>query len=190
MAYQLIPQPTDTLNQSQADILENFTQIQTGFALNHIDFDNGSETGKHKFIQMPQQTSAPTTNMTEMALYTKDVSGTPQLFLKTSNNLNEYNISGLNAPTTSEGWTILPSGLRLVWGSFTANGSTPAVFPAGLPAFNQIYSVQVSALRTGGSSDVAATIGGISPTTFTVFGTNSQGNMNKNVLVRYIAIGV
>lgn len=50
-----IPQPTDLISNSQSDILGNFAQLNTQFAIDHSAFNTGSGngTGFHKQITMP-----------------------------------------------------------------------------------------------------------------------------------------
>lgn len=68
MAYNSnIPQPNDELKDSQADILENFTQIKNLIDVNHETFGSANE-GKHKFVQFPEG-AAPATAVDEGALY-------------------------------------------------------------------------------------------------------------------------
>ena len=82
MAYNSdIPQSTDDPSQSQGQILANFQELNTFTAVNHVALNDGDQ-GKHKFLQMPEQASAPSTGANEGGLYTKEVSGTTQLFFR------------------------------------------------------------------------------------------------------------
>lgn len=67
-----IPQPTDNLSASQADILENFSQldIQYGSSGDHVAFTAGTNNGKHKKATMVEQSPSPTAGDNEMVLYT------------------------------------------------------------------------------------------------------------------------
>lgn len=70
MSYQPRPNASgDTLRASRDPIRTNFEIIQNRFEDNHNDFDSGD--GKHKFMQMPEQTSSPTTAANEGALFTR-----------------------------------------------------------------------------------------------------------------------
>ena len=115
MAYnQNIPQPTDRLKISQADLLANFQELFTFFGVNHYNFGD-QNAGKHKFLQFPIQGAAPATGLTETALYsaTGATSGVPELVFRRANN-------GITVPFTEganvlQGWTRLPSGLVMKW---------------------------------------------------------------------------
>ena len=60
MAYQNnIPQASDQINKSQADILNNFAAIQTLIDANHVGFANPTNQGKHNFVSLPLTSSSP-----------------------------------------------------------------------------------------------------------------------------------
>jgi hypothetical protein len=158
MAYNNnIPQPNDDLSVSQPQILANFAEIATAFNLNHGPFNSGTE-GKHAFVEMPNQNAAPpVTIANEVGLYcnTSAFTTQPELFLikqlgsTVPPNLrppiapNGYEISGSNY--TSPGWTRLPSGILLKWGTFSTNSGVPYVFDvaATIPPFAVCYNVQL-----------------------------------------------
>lgn len=139
MAYnQNIPQPADQLKNSQPQLLANFQEINTALNVNHVGFNLGDE-GKHKFLQMPEQIAAPVTNASEIALFS---------FLGANSGVTELNFKRAGNPLTSipftegllatPGWTILPCGLVVKWGS--------SVLPAsGVPvtslAWNFVFPV-------------------------------------------------
>lgn len=76
MAYlDAIPAPTDFLSLSQAQILENFSQLNTQFSVDHAVLTAGGATGKHTQLHLPELAVAPTTAANEGCLYTFD-SGT------------------------------------------------------------------------------------------------------------------
>lgn len=113
-----IPQPDDSFSKSQEDLLNNFQTLNIGFNKNHEDLNKPNDNGKHKFLNMPSQESAPTTTATEGALFTKDVSGNPCLFFKEKSNGSELQIT--NAFTAnSTGNIVIPGGIRLSWGNAT-----------------------------------------------------------------------
>ena len=131
MAYNAnIPQPTDTLNKSQGDLLANFQALQTLIDVNHYDFASGNQ-GKHMFVSMPVQAADPSTAGNEMALYTK-LAGSPlvpHMFIRQQTNGAVVDFTGVNfVPVLpwsigSQGSTTLPSGLILKWGSNTTPSS-------------------------------------------------------------------
>ena len=73
MAYNAdIPQAADDPSQSQGQLLGNFQELNTSNSVNHVAY-NDADQGKHKFMQMPEQSAAPTTAADEGGLYTKEV---------------------------------------------------------------------------------------------------------------------
>lgn len=181
-----IPQPTDALSQSQADILANFQAIAPLF-----------DQGIQDFVILPVQGSAPTTAASELALYSKSVSGTPQLFMRQQSNGTEFDFtSSLKADS---GWARLPSGILIKWGPATVpsrNTLATVTYNTGgsIPAFTTVYSVMASQTFSAGPStgdlNVAVSAGAFTATTFQVFGRAiglpSSGSFN----IRFFAIGV
>jgi len=133
MAYnQNIPQPADQLKNSQPQLLANFQEINTLIDANHVGFNLG-DAGKHKFLQMPRQVAAPTTAATDLGLFA---------LLGANSGVSELNLrrqaDGAVIPFTegllaTPGWTVLPCGLVVKWGS--------SVLPAsGGPLFRQAWN--------------------------------------------------
>ena len=131
MAYtDNVPQSGQTLGQTQVPINQNFTIIRNVQKINHIDFDSAGE-GKHKFLQMPNQVTAPTTLINEIGAYAKSSTGS-NLFLRSESNGSEYKITAFDdtkfavfatntkyetvPQDTFGGWTFLPGGLLLMYG--------------------------------------------------------------------------
>ena len=144
-----IPQPTDRFRDSQPLILGNFIDINAAQNRNHVDFNMGTESGKHKFLQMPQQGAAPTTAPgPEMGLYVKNstLTSAPEMFIRRDNDGIEIGMTEYLGAGT--GWSRLPSGLLIKWGFVAPSLPNPATitFPVGatIPVFNNLYSVQVS----------------------------------------------
>jgi hypothetical protein len=82
-----IPQPRDILSDSQSDLLTNFGQLNTQFAVNHVAFNDGSsDKGKHKFITFVEQADDPESQADEHLLYTKDDSGDTEIYGRPESN--------------------------------------------------------------------------------------------------------
>lgn len=166
MAYTAnIPQASDDPSQSQALLLANFQEISTAFNTNHGDFNSGDQ-GLHKFLQMPEQSSAPATGTNEGALYTKDVSGTTQLFWREETNGTEYQMTGQQTLSGGQGSFTLPGGLIIKYGAtVTSAGSfnytTP--FPTAVYAVTMTFNNQAS---SGTCSVSSSTVNGFIPAMF------------------------
>ena len=88
------PQPQDDISVSQADLLENFTELNTQFSVNHVGFDDTTgDAGKHKFVTFVQQADTPETKADEQVVYAKDSDGTPELFARPESNGTEYQLT-------------------------------------------------------------------------------------------------
>jgi|SRR6185503_8603667 len=147
MAYQAnIPQATDALSQSQIDIQNNFGALSTFLNVNHVDFAS-SDQGKHKWVTFPVQGSAPVINVGEIALYNALSSKTAKDELYLINSLGAtVALTESQQVAGNAGWAYLPSGVLLKWGNSSATGLSAITFPAGasIPAFNSIFSIQIT----------------------------------------------
>ena len=82
-----IPKPNDDLAVSQGDLLTNFGQLNTQFAVNHVPFnDSGSDKGKHKWVSFVEQADDPESLANEYLAYSKDDSGDTELYLRPESN--------------------------------------------------------------------------------------------------------
>jgi hypothetical protein len=95
MAYDpAIPKPNDILSVSQADLQDNFTDLNTQFSVNHVAIDDpGADKGKHKFITFVEQGESPESKVDQHLLYAKDDGGEPELFARPESNGEEYQIT-------------------------------------------------------------------------------------------------
>ena len=165
MTYILVPNSGQSLDQTRDPIRTNFSLIQTAQNQNHVGLGD-SDQGKHKFLQMPDQGSAPPVASNECGFYGKAVSGVSQLFFRGENTGSEYQLTlgtdgadaniatfGTNtvySGSDSGGWTFLPGGLILQYGKRITSGSSgtvtfPRTFPSGNPPFSITATVNASA---------------------------------------------
>ena len=152
-----IPKRRDRINISQDDLLVNFNSIKRLVDENHVTFDIADE-GKHKFVQIPDQTNSPSTIDEEGALYIKsttETDGNSALFFKRESDGTEIQFSyGRTRDNTSfgrrAGWARLPSGLLLKWGFafFDADDVNPTtrrvLFPSFAPVFTSVLNIQLT----------------------------------------------
>jgi hypothetical protein len=102
-----IPQPSDTLAQSQADILGNFQALDALF-----------DDGIQNVVLLPVQAVNPTTTGTQIALYSKvGISTNQELFMRRTTNGAVIDMTG--SLQSASGWSRLPSGILIKWGSAT-----------------------------------------------------------------------
>lgn len=208
MAYNAnIPQATDLLSTSQGQILGNFTQLNTAWLINHVDF-NAGDAGKHKWVTFPQQGATPpagsgflaseigaynavngTTAINELYLNRRSFAGAVQTPITAS-------IMSTSTPAQyADGWTYLPSGLLLKWGVGTVPANTGVLmlnFVAGSPAFNQVLNGQVTVFFGSGSDgNRAIQLYALTTTQIWVYATNriTLGAATANTSFQYLVIG-
>jgi hypothetical protein len=185
-----IPQPTDTPSTSQPQLLANFQAIQTAFEINHVAFNTGDE-GKHKWVSLPQQTAAPATAASEIALYginSAETSVTELAFRRPSSGTE---VLCTERDGTTTGWSMLPSGLLIKWSFDTANGVTVIDSNSFGKAFTALYHVQINNLATTVATNTYPMGGAISGTNFTVTGVQrTVANTAVATLFNWLAIGL
>jgi hypothetical protein len=189
MAYnQNIPQPGDQLSQSQSDLLNNFQAIQTLIDVNHVDFA-ASGAGKHKWVSLPQQGSAPGTAAAEGALYTAAIAGVTQLLFQTPSNGTSLQLTGPTA-LGANGYTTLPGGLILQWGTATTtSGFGTITFPIAFPT--AAYAVMVCSAHPPASGTTGVVVDAVSTSLNT---TTCQiqafiGSLYATTVAYYFALG-
>lgn len=165
MAYNPnIPQPDDELSQSQGDILDNFVAIQQLIDLNHVSFGAVGQ-GKHKFVSFPLQNPAPTfdagdeglynflnvlTNKNQLYVHKQKFVGTAEIPMTASS------LDQAAATNNSAGWSYLPSGQVLVWGTATGTGTATFTLPVTCPTLTAIQSVQLTSISAiGGDANAS-----------------------------------
>jgi hypothetical protein len=196
MPYQPnIPLSTDNLNVSQGDIQGNFITANTVMGQNHYPFDDATIGGKHKFVDMPILAAVPSIAAGDGGLYTKTTSGRSNLFYTSDAAGNEIQITTSVNPSiiANGGFTFLPGGLIMIWGSFNPNVSTTVTFPNiaftgyggnGFPT--ACFQVQL----TGAAANNSTFRNGISTGTITQTGFVWEGTISANWNpIYYLAIG-
>lgn len=187
MAYNAnIPQATDQLSVSQGQILDNFMALEN--IANNIA----------PFLLFPVQSGDPATSATQMALYTKSVSGTPQLFLRRNSNGTVINLSKSNNSQVA-GYFYLPCGLLVKWATgLSATGSQLVAFPTtdgsnAIPAFSSVLNVQLTIDATALPTNPSIIYWNPNLTTATnlaVVIKNASSNANTTANFGFWAIGV
>lgn len=129
MAYNPnIPQPNDIKSISQAQILENFGQINATFSVDHETFSSPNGQGKHKQVTFPIN-AAVNPGPGELRIYANNsTTGNPELFLRRNGVANATPMTSANKST--QGYTMTPAGILIKWGSETiaSAGGGPFAF--------------------------------------------------------------
>jgi hypothetical protein len=136
-----MPITGDTLGSTRDRIRGNFQETAAVFAINHVAFNNTGK-GKHPFLQMPEQSAAPTTLVNEGGFYCKQATNPAEtnMFFRGESNGKEYQITSADQTNnanfgTFPGWSFLPGGLVIQYGSQNSIGnSITVVFPKAFKA--------------------------------------------------------
>lgn len=165
MTFVLLPNAGQSLGQTRADIRENFNIIQDSFGRNHVGLNDGTpgNRGKHNFCTFVAQGSTPTPRIAgESYLFSRTFNGVEELAFCPNVVGNVYQLTRTIAASTASfaqatGWTFLPGGLLLQYGTGVSTGATTAVvFPV---TFTTLYSITLSRRST------SSTYGYSSPST-------------------------
>lgn len=161
-----IPAGGNNPSQDRPLMTENFNSIDGLIGEDHVSF-NLANGGFHNQIRMPTMTNMPSpanrisSSITEYA----KVSGQSQLFITNGQSTNEYQLTlmdNTNAPTFgvftgvtyapnsltgSAGWTFLPGGLRLQYGTVDSGSfsTSEVIFPI---AYTTVYIVTINYVST------------------------------------------
>lgn len=168
MTYVVLPNAGQSLGQTRADIRENFNIIQDAFGRNHVSLNDGTpgNRGKHNFCEFIAQGSTPTIVAGECATYGRSFGGVTQLTFTQDATGNVYQLtraipaavarfaSNTNyTGTQSGGWTFLPGGMLLQYGSKTSPGTSGSItFPTAFT--NAPFSITLTMSRTSASNDL------------------------------------
>jgi hypothetical protein len=190
------PQNTDQIKNAPPDFQANWAALEDTFAADH-NIPGASSYGEHKKITFTAPIAKPTGSANKAILYPKDDSGGKVQLFAVDEDDNDYqityfsdaNIATLGTNTTysganSGGWTFLPGGLILFYGSYAlpnpAAGITIA-YPFSFPSGGSAYCIQVS-------SNTSNTIrwGSSTSSGFTPSGYPSTGSGN---ILTWMAIG-
>lgn len=184
-----IPQPGDSpATQSQADLLENFAQIdsQYGTAGDHVAFTAGADNGMHKQVTLNGVIADPGLADPRASLYLKTVAGDSELFFEKFDNAAVANLvqQMTNLTITSVGTDrsiTTPWGIIIKFGVSFAMVAGQAITFAGGAFPNNAYCVVMTSNETNANRTVSYNALGVAG--FTAYGTNN------NLFFSYIAIG-
>jgi hypothetical protein len=167
-----LPVSGDTLGGTRDRIRANFQIIENALSINHETFGSSFGQGKHKFLQMPEQGTAPTTAVNEGGVYTK-VGTNPaetNLYFRAEDSGGvggfEYQLTKVISASTARfanntinyvpnnngGWTFLSGGMIFQYGSRTSAGSSGSViFPLVFPSGNAPFSINLTIVAASGN---------------------------------------
>lgn len=174
---------------SQPKITANFQEIQTFVEQDHVTFGSGLGQGKHKQVLFTEQAADTSTAADEMALYTKDNAGSPNLYLRLESDSTVFNMTPDATAHAAAGSETMPSGLKYIWGSGVATGTGAVITFADGGFSSAVYQVLVS--RNGLTTvvtNIFVVFGSATTTQFTVEARTSAGAVST-ANISYFAIG-
>jgi hypothetical protein len=181
MSYQAnIPQPGDLISVSQIDLLNNFTSINSWANTNHVNF-NDANSGKHKFVEMPNQGSDPAGAANEMTLFSKSSGGSSEVFVKRDASSTIQMTAGTPIVGGS-GSTFLPGGLILKWFSVSLSGGGGVTTYASKGVGNFPNNV-FSAVITNGSLNFSTCVSALTTTQINLGKSPGSGSVSVNVWI-------
>jgi len=185
-----IPKATDNPSASQPLIKDNFAAINDVVGVNHVPFNEPNE-GKHTAIVMVEQDVAPVTLIKEVGVYPK---------LSTLTNILELffrrQASGVEIEFTSSlgavnGWTRLPSGILIKWGTSSGFGKHTTNFPVSpnIPVFSTAYLGFAIPVDISTPPNSFVTFRTVSATGINVFSSSRTTTSSAVASYNYLAIG-
>jgi hypothetical protein len=117
MTYQPnIPLSNDKISQSQVDLLQNFQQLNTRFAQDHVSFSTGTNSGFHKQVTIPTVLGAdPVVASPAGVFYTKAVAGITEAFFRNQTTVTQ--LTGLPSDIVGNGSVTFANGFIIKWGT-------------------------------------------------------------------------
>ena len=201
-----VPLATQSLAVSQPPIRANFDVISRAFVQDHVNYNitsGDASQGMHQQVTLPRNPIPPsvtpdsTTTGTNVAIYAKvgATSGvTEAVFRRQGNGQIIPFTESLNAAT---GWTRLPSGIILVWGTGNITSNNPAItvtFPqiSGQPPFQAGQCFNVTAISTAvpALDNKCIQVGQITEAGFQIFSRSIGAPGSNTGSFNYLAIGL
>jgi hypothetical protein len=185
-----IPQLTDPILQSQAQIRANYQAINVVFSNNHVPMNENLQ-GMHAVLTMRPQSGDPTTDSTHVALYNKlDGSSIPELFFRPNSNQTPIQLTYPSLSTTSgaaQQYSFV-AGPFVVYGGKITNATKGQVVTLS-PSTTLLYVGLTTANFLGSPTSIPQAVPtSISGSSFTIqFQTQVAGT---TLDVYYLAIGM
>jgi hypothetical protein len=169
----------------------NTNKIDELLAVNHNSF-NVPNGGTHTKVELQNFVSIPTGLLSGFGtIYTKIVSGLTQLFFTRDTSGVEIQLTGSNL-VANQGYTFLPGGIILQWGSGNVNASGSATtFTFPKPFISSVFSITLGCQINQANNAPAANnyfINQATPVTLTQFTVcNSSSSVR---FLSYMVIGI
>jgi hypothetical protein len=218
MALNDVPLSSQSLADSQNPIRQNFkTYIEPNFAVDHIGFNTGADSGYHLKITLPApaDSTIPAVPANGATLFWAeqnpafDQPGVATYPTTTAFGVINLRVDGIvpvipinygGTQSALEGFTFLPSGVVLKWETVSMAPLATVFFPfavgASIPVFTSVFTAQISPIMVGGQSFsttglttfIVPYVSALSSTGITI---TSPGTSDSNPFnLSYLVIGV
>lgn len=202
MALTYVPNSGQNLPQTRDSIRINFENIDSGFNANHVPLNTGANSGKHNGVTFPQLAGNPpqgdllATLASEVMLFAKadaNTAGGTGIYFMGPSAAAPYSITAAQLPSPltniGNGWTALPSGLLLQWGTMPASNSfQPFPFPNLFQSYC-FFAIPV-ALSPGGRTNILQILAGQTLKNGTWITSNATGGAGESSTALILAIGM
>lgn len=196
MALNLVPTAGQTLLQTRDPIYNNFSFINTQYAVDHVAFNSGGDSGKHNQITFPTGASIATPSATELVLYnaTNATTARSEIYLRRNSGSDlPFTATKTTNPSAGlyDGYTYLPSGLLIKYGIFQVSGTGSGVYTyTSAVGFSAApYCVQLTISGGTGSNSNRIVLNGTQATTTIAYIVNITGGGFFPATVHFMAIG-
>lgn len=206
MTLNNVPLSGQTLGNTRVPINQNFVTIDTAFQVDHVPYVTSGQ-GKHNKVTFPNQTSTPTFVASEMGMFNQLKNPTPRQdiwIIRGDDTGNPYPMTGYNnkSPASSaptNGWTYIPSGMIMAWGTATITASNglynvnyaSELATTNFPGFNSFYSPPIVVRFSNAPPPVSNFVGyqANSLTGFSAFSSLTTG-IGSGVVFGWMVIGI
>jgi hypothetical protein len=167
-----IPLGTDAMTISQGQIYSNYNAMNSVWSQNHVSLTSLANQGMHNSLTFREQTGSPpdpNTSATQVSLYTKAVSGIPELFFRPNSNQTPIQLTYPSIQTGLQTITppvYYPQQYTFMAGPFVVYGGVLNAVSSGTVVVLSPTSTLLYAQATiiGGAGKVIAVISGSSIT--------------------------
>jgi len=181
----LIPQATDKLSISQGNILNNFTILGAIAGNSNASSASINATSGFNWLYLPASGATPPAGAAfpagDVGMYSfiNTATGFKELYLNKTMTAGITQIPAtaarMGGTNAGNGWTYLPSGLKMAWGRSTTGGSdhvtiTYATELTNFPGFTTVNAFpQLTRISGAGASTNFVTLTAYNQTTFQVY---------------------
>lgn len=138
-----VPQANEIISTSQPKLLENFSQLNSVFGVNHVPFnDVSANKGKHNYVTYVEQTADPVSQDNEYLVYSKELSGSAELYARPQLNADPFLLT--------KGGSIYLGIIPVVAVNFDSTGAIQgtALNVSSITVAGNIYTINFPALTS------------------------------------------